>query len=72
VFSVQKFCDDYSQERRSNHGEQLSEYPGLQTGDEPRPMMLFDLANDPGEQHDVSAQHPDVVRRLKCLYDSLK
>lgn len=48
-----------------------SQYPGLQTGDDPRPMMLFDLANDPGEQQDVSAEHQDVVQRLKRLYDAL-
>jgi arylsulfatase A-like enzyme len=44
-------------------------YPGLTTGDEAKPMMLFDLENDPGEQHDVSASHPDVVRRLKTALD---
>ncbi len=28
------------------------------------PQMLFDLEEDPGEQRDVSAEHPDVVERL--------
>lgn len=46
-----------------------SQYPGLETGDEPKPMMLFDLQTDPGEQHDVAAAHPDIVARLKSLYD---
>jgi arylsulfatase A-like enzyme len=27
-------------------------------------LMLFDLEADPGEQHDVAAEHPDVVSRL--------
>jgi arylsulfatase A-like enzyme len=27
-------------------------------------LMLFDLETDPGEQHDVSADHPDIVARL--------
>ena len=32
-------------------------------------MMLFDIDADPAEQHDLSKQHPDVVKRLKALYD---
>ncbi len=48
-----------------------SQYPGLETGDAPKPMMLFDLKNDPGEQHDLSKEHPDVVTRLKHLYDEM-
>jgi hypothetical protein len=32
-------------------------------------MMLFDIASDPAEQKDVSGEHPDVVRRLKALFD---
>lgn len=46
-----------------------SEYPGLETGDDPKAMMLFDLKNDPGEQRDVAAQHPEIVARLKQRYD---
>ena len=48
---------------------QPAEYPGLRTGDETGAMSLFDLANDPAEQHDVAAEHPDVVARLKAHYD---
>jgi hypothetical protein len=47
------------------------EYPGLWSRDEPRAMSLFDLENDPGEQHDVAAQHGDVVARLKDRYDQI-
>jgi arylsulfatase A-like enzyme len=50
---------------------QPHEHPGLKTGDAPAPMQLFDLVNDPGEQHDVAAKHPEVVQRLKALYDRL-
>jgi uncharacterized sulfatase len=50
---------------------QPAEHPGLITGDAPKAMQLFDLTNDPGEQRDVAAQHPDVVARLKKLYDAV-
>jgi len=46
-----------------------SDYPGLTTGDAPKPMMLFDLEADPGEQRDIAAKHPDIVKRLKALFD---
>ena len=47
------------------------EIPGVQTGDAPKAMQLFDLQSDPAEQHDVAAQSPAEVARLKALYDSL-
>ncbi|MBX7211634.1 MAG: sulfatase [Verrucomicrobiaceae bacterium] len=46
-----------------------SMHPGITTGDAPGPMQLFDLQNDPAEQHDVSASNPDEVRRLRAIYD---
>lgn len=35
----------------------------------PQPLKtsLYDLSNDMGEQHDVAAQHPDVVAQLNAL-----
>src|SRR5262249_4114004 len=29
------------------------------------PVALYDLKADPGEQHDVASEHPDVAHRLK-------
>jgi arylsulfatase A-like enzyme len=49
----------------------LDAYPGLETGDEPTPMQLFDLQSDPGEQADVADKHPEEVRRLKAAYDEI-
>jgi arylsulfatase A-like enzyme len=31
---------------------------------------LFDMAQDPGQQHDVAAAHPDVVRKLNADHDA--
>ena len=51
---------------------QPGEYPGVRTGDAPKPMQLFDLQNDPGEQHDIAAEHADVVARLKKAFDEME
>ncbi len=48
-----------------------NQYPGVLTGDPPKEMMLFDLETDPAEQHDVAAQNPEVVKRLKAFFDKL-
>jgi hypothetical protein len=31
--------------------------------------LTLDLEIDPAEQYDVAAQHPDVVNRLKAIFD---
>ena len=36
----------------------------LQALDLPHQSLLYDLAADPTEQHDVAGQHPDIVARL--------
>ena len=36
-----------------------------------RPDSCSILQADPGEQHDVAAEHPDVVRRLTALFDKM-
>ena len=50
---------------------QPTDQPGLSTGDAPAAMALFGLQNDSGEQHNVADKHPDVVARLKALYDRM-
>jgi uncharacterized sulfatase len=48
------------------------QYPGVHTGDAAKPMMLFDLENDPSEQQDVASEHPDVMRELKAIFDKMQ
>ncbi|HYT60869.1 MAG TPA: arylsulfatase [Haliangiales bacterium] len=43
--------------------------PGSKAADELPPVQLYDLANDVGEQKNVSAQHPEVVERLTKLLE---
>jgi arylsulfatase A len=35
-------------------------------------QALFDLENDVGEQQDVSAQHPEIVKRLMAFADEMR
>src|SRR4051812_4403265 len=44
---------------------QPSDFPGSTTGDSPTAMALFDLSQDPNEQHNVADANPDVIKRLK-------
>ena len=32
-----------------------------------RPLEVYDLSNDPGEKHDIAAQHPELVQRLGAV-----
>lgn len=48
---------------------QPTQHPGVLTGDARKDMMLFDLEADPSEQKDIADSHPDVVKRLKALFD---
>lgn len=48
-----------------------SAYPGSPEGDKPKAMMLFDMENDPAEQHDVSETNGEVVKRLKTFADAI-
>jgi len=44
-----------------------SAHPGLKTGDRSTGPALFNLVDDPAEQHNVAADHPAIVARLKSL-----
>ena len=33
-------------------------------------QLLFDVTRDPGERHDLAAQHPDLVTKLKAQIEA--
>lgn len=33
------------------------------------PIQLYDMESDPGEEHNLQAEHPDVVKKLTALLD---
>lgn len=41
-----------------------SQFPGLLTGDAVTDIGLFDLENDPAEQHNLAERHPQLVQTL--------
>ena len=45
--------------------------PGLVTGPAPKPLMLFDMEADRGEQRDVAAEYPEVVARLRKIFEAM-
>ncbi|GDX90938.1 hypothetical protein LBMAG46_09430 [Planctomycetia bacterium] len=38
----------------------------------PISLSLFDLQTDPGEQHNVAREHPEIVARLTGLADRMR
>ncbi len=54
-----------------NPGNTASPTSQIITGGDParEKPALFNLKNDPAEQHDVSKQNPDVVERLNLLFE---
>ncbi|MCA9099678.1 MAG: sulfatase [Planctomycetales bacterium] len=49
-----------------------ADFPGIKTGDRSDGVALFDLEHDESEQHDVAAEHPDVVTRLQVLAERIR
>lgn len=52
--------------------QEETEYGKYENPDAKIPQALYDLANDPGEQKNVAADHPEIVKRLKKLCDGAR
>jgi len=33
-----------------------------------KPIVIYQLAGDPGESHDLAAEHPEQVRRAEAIF----
>lgn len=51
------------------HGEDTTHYKKLHEWDT-APYRLFNLADDPGENNDLAAAHPEIVARLKAQIEA--
>jgi Arylsulfatase A and related enzymes len=48
-----------------------ADFPGVTTGDTSTGAALFDLSADPSEQKNVAGEHPEIVARLKALFEKM-
>ncbi len=77
---TQRLGDDWVDPRRPNGVTLLApyeqarpaEYPGLLTGDQPDGPALFNLRDDPGEQHDLADAHPERVQEMLQLIEEMQ
>ena len=47
-----------------HHGKDTTKYKNLHVWDT-KPVRLYNLSDDPHEKHELSATHPEVVKRLR-------
>ena len=52
--------------------EEFAGYVKLENPETPIPRALFDLENDPAEQKNVLADHPDVAQRLQPMIEAAR
>jgi hypothetical protein len=47
-------------------------FANLQRKREPVKLALYDVRHDVGEEHEVSAQHPEIVAKLTALAEKAR
>lgn len=53
---------------RYDQAVRMDQWKGIRHGKD-APLQLYNLEQDLGEEHDVAAQHPDIVRRIQAAMD---
>ena len=48
----------------------MGDWKGVRVGSRSRPLELYNLKKDIGEQNDVAAHHPDIVKKIVGMMDS--
>lgn len=45
----------------------MGKWKGVRVGGTKEPIELYDLAEDPGENHDIAGEHPDIVAEIRDI-----
>ena len=67
---VAKSVDEMIQKLRAGEGA-IEHWTKMELGNDKQPQ-LYDLSSDPSEKTNVSKQHPDIVKELSELLESVK
>ena len=54
-----------------SQGQRVNQNTNTETGNDPAPQ-LYDLGKDPGERNNLAAAHPEKVRELAALLESIR
>lgn len=55
-------------ERGFDQAVRMGRWKGVRTRARSNPIELYDVVSDPGEQTDVAAKHPEVVKRIAEIF----
>ena len=52
------------------HWKTKTSYSGQKNPEVHDPPLLYNLSHDPSEKHDIAADHPDIIAKLKAIADA--